>query len=76
MQKYTKYVKIFKNHPRLLYKFLLPGSTPPSRTVRLPRVIYLLHPNQNPAAAPNLDIYYIPSFPFCGVPGVERGQYI
>ena len=24
MQKYTKYVKIRKNHPRHLYKFLLP----------------------------------------------------
>ena len=36
MQKYTKYVKICKNHPRHLYKFLLPrggsplgGITPP-----------------------------------------------
>ena len=24
MQKYTKFVKIYKNHPRHLYKFLLP----------------------------------------------------
>ena len=26
MQKYTKYVKIRQNHPRHLYKFLLPGK--------------------------------------------------